>query len=70
MDRKQVAKWMMGFKVFFESAFSVLTLLQGQTEKMINFSLAQITFLPKVKIRRYSPNGSMPAQRAESFSRK
>ncbi len=48
MEQKQALKQMMEFnKAAFDNTFNVMTLLQEQTERMINLSLEQATMLPK-----------------------
>ena len=48
MEQKQALKQMMEFnKAAFDNTFNVMTLLQEQTEKMINLSLEQAAMLPK-----------------------
>ncbi len=48
MEKQQAFKQMMEFnKAAFDNTFNVMTLLQEQTERMINLSLEQATMLPK-----------------------
>jgi hypothetical protein len=48
MDQKQIAKQMLEFKESaWDSTFSVMTMFQEQTEKMVNLYLDQAIFLPK-----------------------
>jgi hypothetical protein len=48
MEQKQALKQMMEFnKAAVDNTFTAMTLLQEQTEKMINLSLEQAAMLPK-----------------------
>lgn len=48
MEKQQAFKQMMEFnQAAFDNTFNVMTLLQEQTERMINLSLEQATMLPK-----------------------
>jgi len=48
MEKQQAFKQMMEFnKAAFDNTFNAMTLLQEQTERMINLSLEQATMLPK-----------------------
>ena len=48
MEKKQAFKQMMEFnKTAFDYTFNAMTVLQEQTEKMINLSLEQATMLPQ-----------------------
>lgn len=48
MEKQQAFKQMMEFnKAAFDNTFNVMTLIQEQTERMINLSLEQATMLPK-----------------------
>jgi len=48
MEKQQAFKQMMEFnRAAFDNTFNAMTLLQEQTERMINLSLEQATMLPK-----------------------
>lgn len=48
MEKQQAFKQMMEFnKAAFDNTFNAITLLQDQTERMLNLSLEQATMLPK-----------------------
>ncbi len=48
MHQNEIASQMLAFKKFaFDSACSVISLFQEQTEKMVNLYLEQATFLPE-----------------------
>jgi hypothetical protein len=48
MEKQQAFKQMMEFnKAAFDNTFNAMTLLQEQTERMLQLSLEQATMLPK-----------------------
>jgi hypothetical protein len=48
MDQKQILKKMVQFnQTALDNTLNAMTLLQEQTERMINLSLEQVTMLPK-----------------------
>ena len=48
MEPKTIAKQMIDFhKAAFDNSFSAMVMLQEQTEKMVNMSLEQATWLPE-----------------------
>jgi hypothetical protein len=48
MEKQQAFKQMMEFnKAAFDNTFNAMTLVQEQTERMINLSLEQATMLPR-----------------------
>jgi polyhydroxyalkanoate synthesis regulator phasin len=48
MEQKQIVKQMIDFnKTTFENTFNAITMLQDQTEKMVNMFLQQATWLPE-----------------------
>ncbi len=48
MEPQKIAKQMIDFnKTTFDNSFSAMIMLQEQTEKMVNMSLEQATWLPE-----------------------
>ena len=48
MEPQKIAKQMIDFnKTTFDNSFSAMIMLQEQTEKMVNMSLEQTTWLPE-----------------------
>jgi polyhydroxyalkanoate synthesis regulator phasin len=48
MDQKMLTKQITGFyKTAFDSSLDAITTLQEQTEKMVNYSLAQSPWIPE-----------------------